>query len=107
MLSTACHAPASTEAPEPAKDARDLVLRVLTVRRIARWCDVSDSAVHQWLHRGTDQAPVPASRVPVIAGNAAAEGFSFDVGLLWPAMTGTPAASFKAIAANAVREVAR
>ncbi|PZU62334.1 MAG: hypothetical protein DI552_00245 [Brevundimonas sp.] len=100
-------APASPTAPEPAKDARDLVLRVLTVRRIARWCDVGESAVHQWLHRGTEDAPVPAARVPIIAGNAAAEGLSFDVGLLWPAMAGTPAAAFKSIAANAVREVAQ
>jgi len=104
MPEPVCHAVAS---PPLAKDARDLILRVLTVRRIARWCDVGESAVHQWLHRGTAETPVPAARVPVIAGNAASEGFDFDVGLLWPAMAGTPAASFKAIAANAVREVAQ
>lgn len=104
MLEPACHAPAPHSPP---KDARDLILRVLTVRRVARWCDVGESAVHQWLHRGSSETPVPAARVPVIAGNAASEGLDFDVGLLWPAMAGTPAASFKAIAANAVREVAQ
>lgn len=106
MLETACHALASDSAQEDAKDARDLILRVLLVRRVARWCDVGESAVHQWLHRGTDQAPIPAARVPVIAGNAAVEGLDFDVGLLWPAMAGVRAETFKAVVANAVREAA-
>lgn len=107
MPEPGCHALASTASTESAKDARDLILRILLVRRISRWCDVSESAVHQWLHRGTEQAPVPVARVPVIAGNAAAEGLDFDVGLLWPAMAGTPAAAFKTIVANAVREPAQ
>lgn len=106
MLETACHAPPQNNAPAPAQDARDLVLRVLTVRRVSGWCGVSEGAVHQWLHRGNAEAPVPRARVPVIAGHAAAEGFDFDVGLLWPAMKGTPSAAFKAVA-NGVREAAQ
>lgn len=93
-----CHAQVSVEPvpgpSEPPQDARDLVKRVLTVRRIAAWCQVSEGAVHQWLCRGTDEAPVPAARVPVIAAGAAREGLDFDVGLLWPAMAGMRAKAF-------------
>ncbi|MNS33783.1 hypothetical protein D3C72_659010 [compost metagenome] len=90
MLAEPCHAPDS-----PVDEPRDLVLRVLTVTRIARWCDVSESAVYQWLHRGTDDAPVPSRVVPSIAAGAEAEGLSFDLGVLWPAMRGIPSKQFR------------
>ncbi len=86
MQSSPCHAP----------DARDLILRVLTVRKVARWCDVSESAVHQWLRRGSPDAPVPVKVVPTIAARAAEAGHDFDLGLLWPAMSGMTAVAFSA-----------
>lgn len=105
MSLATCHAqpvpPASDDA-EPA-DGRDLVKRVLTVRRIAGWCEVTEGAVHQWLCRGTDHAPIPAVRVPVIAARAAREGFDFDVGLLWPAMAGMRAKKFKGLRTGAAQ----
>lgn len=89
MQSSPCHASDS-----PVDEPRDLVLRTLTVSRVARWAKVSEAAVYQWLHRGTPEAPVPASRVPLIAAGAAGEGIEFDLGVLWPAMAGTPASRF-------------
>lgn len=90
MLAEACHAPDSS-VDEP----RDLVLRVLTAARIARWCKVSEAAVYQWLHRGTEDAPVPARVVPDIAAGAESEGLSFDLGVLWPAMKGVSSQQFR------------
>ena len=85
-----CHA---SDSP---RDAKDLVLRVLTVERVARWCKVGQAAVYQWLHRGTAEAPVPSVRVPAIAEGAAAEGLDFEMGMLWPAMAGWTAKRFAA-----------
>lgn len=89
MPTSLCHA-----ADSPVDEPRDLVLRTLTVARVARWASVSEAAVYQWLHRGTPDAPIPAVRVPLIAAGAAKEGIEFDLGLLWPAMAGTPASRF-------------
>lgn len=94
MLSSSCHA-SDSPPPQEAGDARDLILRVLTLRRVAGWADVSESAVSQWLRRGTAQAPIPARVVPTIAKGAAAEGIEFDLGVLWPAMAGTMASRFR------------
>lgn len=99
MQSSPCHAQAASDV-RSASDARDLVLRVLTVGRIARWAKVSEAAVYQWLHRGTAEAPVPARVVPAIAAGAAAEGLEFDLGMLWPAMAGTPASRFGPVRAR-------
>ncbi|MBJ7446829.1 MAG: hypothetical protein JHC81_04780 [Brevundimonas sp.] len=107
MPQAACHAEVSTEPvaddDAPPADARDLVIRVLTVRRIAGWCCVSEGAVHQWLCRGTDDAPIPAKRVPVIAAGAAKSGLDFDVGMLWPAMSGMRAKAFGGLRAGAAQ----
>ncbi len=86
-----CHAPAI-----PA-DARDLLLRVLGVARVAAWCGVGEAAVYQWLHRGTSDAPVPFLRVPAIARGASAAGLDFDLGLISPSMAGWTAAMFSAV----------
>jgi hypothetical protein len=93
MQSSPCHA-SDSPAVGVAEDARDLILRILTLKRVAGWCGVSESAVSQWLRRGTVDAPVPARVVPVIAKGAAAVSIEFDLGLLWPAMAGTPASRF-------------
>jgi hypothetical protein len=85
-----CHAPAI-----PA-DARDLLLRVLGVGRVAAWCGVGEAAVYQWLHRGTSDAPVPFLRVPAIARGASAAGHDFDLGLISPSMAGWSPAVFAA-----------
>lgn len=92
MQSSPCHAPAAPE--QEISDARDLILRVLTVRKVARWCDVSESAVHQWLRRGSAEAPVPVKVVPTIAKHASDDGLDFDLGLLCPAMSGMSSGTF-------------
>lgn len=93
MQTSPCHAPHSS-APSNREAARALILQTLTVRRVAGWCAISDSGVHQWLHRGTDDEPIPARVVPTIAKGAAADGIDFDLGVLWPAMAGIPASRF-------------
>lgn len=82
MNANHCHAESG------AVDARDLILRVLSLRKVADWAAVSEAAVSKWLSRGTADAPIPAAHVPAIAKGAVAEGMDFDVGLLWPAMAG-------------------
>jgi len=52
--------------------------------------------VHQWLRRGSPDAPVPVKVVPTIAARAAEAGHDFDLGLLWPAMSGMTAVAFSA-----------
>jgi len=93
MQTSPCHA-SDSPTLDAAEDARDLILRILTLRRVAGWCDVSESAVSQWLRRGTDDAPIPARVVPIIAKGAASLGIEFDLGLLWPDMAGTHASRF-------------
>jgi len=93
MQTSPCHSPDSPGA-NAAESARDLILRVLTLRRVAGWCDVSESAISQWLRRGTAEAPIPARVVPTIAKGAAAEGIEFDLGVLWPDMAGVQASRF-------------
>ncbi|MET4683706.1 hypothetical protein ABIE19_001636 [Brevundimonas faecalis] len=92
MQSRLCHAQAET--PSQASDARDLIIRVLSVRKVAQWCDVTESAVHQWIRRGSAAAPVPVKVVPTIARGAVDDGKDFDLGILWPDMRGTTAARF-------------
>lgn len=94
MSSVGCH-PSKSAAREGRRTPRDLIIGTLGLRRVSQWCDVSESAVSQWLRRGTPEAPVPARVVPRIAAGAAGEGIEFDLGILWPAMAGTPASRFK------------
>lgn len=101
-----CHAqesPVDQADVAPPADARDLIIRILTVRRIAGWCDVTEGAVHQWLCRGSEEAPIPARRVPVIAAGAAREGIDFDVGLLWPAVAGMRPKAFSGLRLGAAQ----
>lgn len=70
----------------PLARAKHLILRVLGVRRVAAWCGVKDMAVYQWLQRGTDETPIPPSRVAAIVAGAKAEGLDAPIGVLWPAM---------------------
>lgn len=73
------------EAPAP-ETAREVILR-LTPKRIAGWCNVTESAVWQWLSRKADTAePVPPRHVPAIIAGARAEGLTFNARTLWPAM---------------------
>jgi hypothetical protein len=84
MTGESCHAPA-TGAPEATKA---LILKTLTVKKVAGWCGVDDATPYQWLSRGTEANPIPPAYVPAIVAGARAAGIAFDVGLLWPAMRG-------------------
>lgn len=65
---------------------RETIMR-LTPKRIAAWCNVSESAVHQWLVRKADTLePVPPRHLPAILNGAEAEGLPVDIAVLWPAM---------------------
>lgn len=70
----------------PPETARDVILR-LTPKRIAGWCGIGESAVHQWLCRKADTAePVPPRHVPAILKGARAAGLPVEARVLWPAM---------------------
>ncbi len=84
MAKPDCHA--RLDGPLPA--ARTLVLKTLGVKRVAAWCGVGEATVYQWLSRGTAGSPIPPERIPSIVAGAQAEGLTFDVGVLWPAMQG-------------------
>ena len=74
-----------TEAQSP-ETARQVIQR-LTPKRIAGWCNVTESAVHQWSRRKADTSePVPPRHVPAIIAGARREGIAFDPRILWPAM---------------------
>lgn len=76
-LQTASRAQAPTS-------ARDLVMRVLGRKRVAAWCEVSESAVSQMLIRATPEEPFPPAYVLPVVFGALSEGQRFDVALLWP-----------------------
>jgi hypothetical protein len=84
MGATTCHPPAS----EGELTARDVVLRVIGVKRLAAWCDVSVHAPYQWLSRGDGAVAIPASYAATIIKAARAEGIDFDIGLFWPDLRG-------------------
>ena len=42
--------------------------------------------MYQWLHRGTDDRPVPSDRVPAIISGARRDGIAVDIAVLWPAI---------------------
>lgn len=88
MAGAACHACSEEEAERPLQKARELLLKKLGVRRVAHWCGVSEDAVYQWLSRGRAEEPMPPVHVPKIVAGAKAEGITFDVTILWPAMSG-------------------
>ncbi len=70
----------------PGETAREVILR-LTPKRIAGWCNVTESAVHQWLCRkGATDEPVPPRHVPAIMRGAKRDGLDFNPRILWPAM---------------------
>jgi hypothetical protein len=70
----------------PLGQAKHLILKVLGVRRVAKWCNVADATVYQWLTRGSDATPIPTHHVPAIVNGAKAEGLDAPIGVLWPAM---------------------
>lgn len=79
--------------PRSAETPREAILR-LTPKRIAGWCNVTESAVHQWLCRKASTAePVPPRHVPAIIRGAQAEGLDLDPRVLWPAMPDMGAAA--------------
>ena len=88
MAETGCHAD-----PSPRDAAREVILKVLGVKRIADWCDCSEAAVYQWISRGTDEEPIPPGKVGKIAAGAKAAGIAFDLRVLWPAMPDFPPVS--------------
>lgn len=72
----------------PKDRARALILDALGAKRVAGWCGVAENTVHQWLSRGTDDAPIPSGRVPAILAGARREGVECPAEVLWPAMAG-------------------
>lgn len=66
--------------------AKHLILKVLGVKRVAAWAGVAEDTVYQWLCRGTDEEPVPPTRVPAILAGAKAAGLDAPVSILWPAL---------------------
>lgn len=80
------------EAPA-GETARDTILR-LTPKRIAGWCNVTESAVHQWLVRKAEtDEPVPPRHVPAIIKGAREAGLPLNVRVIWPAMPDMGAAA--------------
>lgn len=88
MNDSTCHEAPSEEATKPPADARELIQKVLGVKRVAAWCEVDAATPYQWLTRSTPDNPIPPAYVPKIVAGARAAKIAFDVGLLWPAMRG-------------------
>jgi hypothetical protein len=84
MTATTCHAEASTGLAA----AKLVIQKELGVANVARWCEVTEATVYQWLSRGSDAEPIPPRYVPRIVDGARAEGFAFEWLRLWPAATG-------------------
>ena len=87
MPTASCHASTDEPVAGHREGLRALLLKKLTVKRVAGWCDVSEAAIYQWISRGTPEEPIPPSHVPAIIKGAKADGLPpFDIGIIWPAM---------------------
>jgi transposase len=71
----------------PRDRAKTVILQELGLRKVAEWCNVSESAVYQWLSRGTDSRPIPTERALAIISAAQAEGITFNASALCPSAT--------------------
>ncbi len=66
--------------------ASELILKRLGARRVAEWCGVAEATVYQWLHRGTEDEPIPANRVGAILAGAQREKLDAPLAILSPAL---------------------
>lgn len=83
MPDLGCHAPVSDE-----HGARDLILNVIGVKRLADWCGVSESTPYQWISRGKGHAQIPVAYASKVIAKAKAEGVDAPASVLFPTLAG-------------------
>ncbi len=69
-----------------ARSAAKALIISLGVKRVAGWCGVTEHAVYQWFHRGTEAEPIPPKHAAGIAGGAFSAGVEIDLWVLLPSL---------------------